>query len=109
MNTRLRLFVLGLALSLVAAFSSSAAATITTYVGNGTADCTGDGGPATNATLSPRGIAVDPARNPYVADLNRPVVRRVDHATSLIPMVAGKASEAIQTLTETATAAATNL
>ena len=108
MDTRLKLFVLGLALSLAAAFSSSAAA-ITTYAGTGTADYTGDGGPATNATLSPWGIAVDPAGDPYVVDINRPVVRRVDHATSHIPMVVGKDSEAIKTLTETATAASTHL
>jgi hypothetical protein len=81
-------FILLAALLLAAALSSSAA-TITTYAGNGIADYTGDAGPATNAALTPFGLAVDPAGNLYVADANMSVVRRVDHATGLITTAAG--------------------
>lgn len=49
---------------------------ITTVAGNGTSGHTGDGGPATSATLaSPRGVAVDHSGNLYIADFTS--VRKV--------------------------------
>ncbi len=53
--------------------------TITTVAGNGTAGSSGDGGPATAATLrTPVGVAVDGDGTLYVADRDSHVVRRVD-------------------------------
>lgn len=52
---------------------------ITTVAGNGTPGYSGDGGPATQASLqTPFAIAVDAASNLYVADQNNFVVRKVD-------------------------------
>ncbi len=49
----------------------------------------GDGGQATNATLSfPRGVALDPSGNLYIADTGNERVRKVD-ANGIITTVAG--------------------
>jgi uncharacterized protein (TIGR03437 family) len=62
---------------------------ITTVVGTGVPGYTGDGGPATAATLNtPTGIALDQAGNLYIADLGNSVVRRVT-ANGLITTIAG--------------------
>ncbi len=54
------------------------AGTITTVAGKGVADFSGDGGPATSATLdSPKGLAVDAQGNLYIADWGNLRVRRV--------------------------------
>ena len=51
---------------------------ITTVAGNGTAGYSGDGGPATSATLSnPTGVAVDGAGDLFIADSSNGVVREV--------------------------------
>jgi sugar lactone lactonase YvrE len=60
---------------------------ITTYAG-GQIGYSGDGGPATAASLSePMGLAVDPNGNLYIAD--EPRIRRVDAQTQIITTVAG--------------------
>ena len=52
---------------------------ITTIAGNGTQSFSGDGGQATNATLSsPVGLAVDEAGNIFIADAGNHRIRRVD-------------------------------
>jgi uncharacterized protein (TIGR03437 family) len=62
---------------------------ISTVVGTGVAGYTGDGGPATTATLDvPTGIALDQAGNLYIADAGNSVVRRVT-STGLITTIAG--------------------
>jgi trimeric autotransporter adhesin len=49
---------------------------ITLIAGDGVSGCSGDGGPALNATLSaPSGIAVDSSGNVYVADSSEGAVR----------------------------------
>ncbi len=51
---------------------------ITTVAGNGIADYTGDGGPATQATLnSPVSVAVDAAGDLYISDQINNVIRKV--------------------------------
>jgi uncharacterized protein (TIGR03437 family) len=62
---------------------------ITTVAGNGMPGYTGDGGPATAATLFlPSGVAVDATGNLYIADTGNSVVRRVTPG-GLITTIAG--------------------
>jgi sugar lactone lactonase YvrE len=63
--------------------------TITTVAGNGSWGFSGDGGPATNGSLSgPAGLAVDAAGNLYVADTNNNRMRKVT-PSGIISTVAG--------------------
>jgi sugar lactone lactonase YvrE len=51
---------------------------ISTVAGNGTHGFSGDGGPATSAQLNyPSGVAVDTARNLFIADRNNNRIRKV--------------------------------
>jgi trimeric autotransporter adhesin len=53
--------------------------TITTFAGTGISGYTGDGGPATLATLDfPMAVAADTSRNVYIADQSGSVLRKVD-------------------------------
>jgi len=62
--------------------------TITTVAGNGSAGFSGDGGPATSASLFwPTGVAVDSAGNLYIADSWNNRIRKVAGGT--ITTVAG--------------------
>ena len=62
--------------------------TITTVAGNGTGGFSGDGGPATSASLFyPNGIALDSAGNLYIADGSNLRVRKV--SGGIITTVAG--------------------
>ena len=63
---------------------------ITTVVGNGTQGFSGDGGPATSATLSsPIDVALDVRGNLLIADYGNSRIRRVDATTGIINTVAG--------------------
>ena len=63
---------------------------ITTVAGDGSAGYSGDGGPATAASLfNSIGIAVDGADNLLIADYGNRAIRRVDVGTGLIATVAG--------------------
>ena len=63
---------------------------ISTICGNGDAGYTGDGGPASAATVwQPTGVALDNAGNLYIADLNNAAVRKIA-PTGIITTVAGK-------------------
>jgi len=62
---------------------------ISTIAGNGERGYTGDGGPATKATLNfPAGIDVDAAGNIYVSDQNNNCIRKIG-ATGTISTIAG--------------------
>ena len=62
---------------------------ITTFAGNGADGYSGDGGVATNATLSgPGGVALDGAGNVFIADTENSVVRKVT-AKGIITTIAG--------------------
>ena len=63
---------------------------ISTIAGNGDPTYSGDGGPATQATLSnPSGVALDGAGNLYIADAGNNVIREISAATGVITTVAG--------------------
>lgn len=63
---------------------------ISTVVGNGTYGSSGDGGPATAASLSTViGIAFDVSGNMFIADVGAARVRRVDAVTGIITTVVG--------------------
>jgi YD repeat-containing protein len=65
---------------------------ITTVAGNGVAGSSGDGGPATQASLrNPQAVAVTPDGGLYIADTDNHRIRRVDPA-GFISTVAGKVS-----------------
>ena len=62
---------------------------MTTIAGNGSANFTGDGGPASQSTVnSPFGVAVDPGGNVYIADYGNNRVRKINTA-GVISTVAG--------------------
>jgi sugar lactone lactonase YvrE len=70
-----------------------AAGIITTIAGRGEPGSSGDGGPATDATIdTPVSIAIDDAGNIYFADTARHVVRRIDPA-GIITTVAGSGTQ----------------
>jgi sugar lactone lactonase YvrE len=64
---------------------------ITTIAGvGGVLGFSGDGGPAANALLyNPKGVAVDPAGNVFIADYNNCRIREVYASTGTIATVAG--------------------
>ena len=64
---------------------------ITTVAGNSTAGYSGDGGPATKATLSyPTGLAFDTSKTYlYISDTANNVVRKMDTVNGTIKTVAG--------------------
>ncbi len=63
---------------------------MTTVAGNGIVGSTGDGGPATSASLNtPTSVALDPAGNIFIADSGNQVIRRVDAFTGNISTFAG--------------------
>ena len=67
---------------------NAATGIITTFAGNGASGFSGDGGPATAASIgNPQGIALDPTGNLYIADLYNSRIRKVTAATGLISTV----------------------
>jgi sugar lactone lactonase YvrE len=66
------------------------AGVISTVAGSGTASFSGDGGPATAASLYyPRAVTIDAAGNLYIADQSNHRIRKVSSTTGIIATVAG--------------------
>jgi serine/threonine-protein kinase len=71
----------------------TASGVVTTIAGTGATGYSGDGGPATAATLSwPEGVAVDNAGNVFFADTNNSRVRRIS-PQGIITTIAGTGGE----------------
>ena len=69
---------------------TAATGMISAYAGNGTHGYTGDGGPATSASLyGPTGCVLDAAGNLYISDDANNVVRKITASTGVISTVAG--------------------
>lgn len=69
-----------------------AAGTITTFAGNGSAGCTGDGGPATSATLgTARGLMIA-SGNLFISTGSCGRIREVNLSTNIIATFAGSSS-----------------
>ncbi len=65
---------------------------ITTAVGRGPGGYGGDGGQATSALLGePRGVAIDPEGNLYIAEYFNNTIRKVTAATGIITTIGGAA------------------
>lgn len=72
----------------------SPSGTITTIAGNGTFGFSGDGGPASQASLNqPRNVAADSEGNLYIADTNNNRIRKVD-TSGTITTIAGNGDAA---------------
>lgn len=72
--------------------ASAAPGDISTFAGNGSASSTGDGGPATSASLnSPVGVALDSAGNVYISEFSGMRIRKIS-PTGVIATVAGNGS-----------------
>ena len=68
----------------------SSAGSVTVVAGNGTFGYSGDGGPATSATLNqPHGVFIDGHGNIFIADTGNSVIREVVASTLNIQTVAG--------------------
>ena len=66
---------------------------ITTLAGNGQRGFSGDGGPATQASMAwPQGLALDPTGNLYIADSLNNRIRKVDTA-GIIATIAGNGEQ----------------
>ena len=69
---------------------SASDGTISTVVGNGSEDYSGDGGPGSNATLDrPSGIALDASGGLYISDFFNTRIRKVVLSTGIITTVTG--------------------
>ncbi len=71
-------------------FVAASSGVITTVAGNGNTGSTGDGGPATSASVGqPQALALDSSGNLYIAVPALGLVRKVTMSTGLISTVAG--------------------
>jgi gliding motility-associated-like protein len=67
---------------------------IVTVAGTGAAGFSGDGGPATSATMNiPTSIAFDKSGNMLIADQQNAVIRMLDMTTGIISTIAGTGSQ----------------
>ena len=81
---------------------------ITTFAGNGLVGWTGIGGPATQASMVPCGVAFDAAGNLYIADLGSRILK-VAANTGIVTVVAGTRTAGYSGDGQLATAARLNV
>lgn len=96
-----------LILALIMTTGWSYSQTINTIAGNGVVAYTGDGGPATSASLKPQGIAEDRYGNIYFADDFSHRIRKIS-STGVVTTVAGNGSTTYSGDGMAATASAMN-
>ncbi len=73
---------------------SASTGIITTVAGNGSYGSSGDGGPATSATIyQPSALALDGAGNLYIATPNVGTIRKVTASTGIITTIAGNGNK----------------
>jgi hypothetical protein len=65
--------------------------------GNGSCGFSGDGGPASSASVNQGDMAYDSAGNLFVSDLNNSRIRRIDAQTGVITTVAGNGTFGVPT------------
>lgn len=87
---------LALLICLITLAPQAGAQILSTRAGTGTTGYTGDGGPATSATLEkPFDVAVDSDGHVYIADRKNKVVRKIDAITGDISTFAGGVTNGI--------------
>ncbi len=90
-------------------FKVDALGVLTVVAGNGTYGFSGDGGPATSASLSgPTGLAVDGLGNLFIGDMGNNRIRKVAAADGIITTVAGNGIEGFSGDNGPATSASLN-
>jgi large repetitive protein len=90
LHNRIRMVCASATSATIQGTSCSGAGIISTIAGNGNPSYTGDGGPASSATLSnPGDVALDGAGNLYIADSGNNVIRVIAAATGVITTIAG--------------------
>jgi hypothetical protein len=89
-HNRIRMVCASATSATIAGTTCTGLGIISTIVGNGNPAYTGDGGPASDASVnSPGFVALDGAGNLYIADSGNNAVRMVNAATGVITTVAG--------------------
>ncbi len=89
-HNQIRMVCGGGAIATIAGTTCTTSGIISAIAGTGDAGYTGDGGAASEATLSgPSGVALDGAGNLYIADTNNNVIRMVSATTGIITTVVG--------------------
>ncbi len=69
---------------------NGASGIINTIAGNGSLGFSGDGGPATDASLNlPTAVCTDPSGNIYISDKSNQRIRKIDFSTGIINTIAG--------------------
>ena len=95
-HNRIRMVCGAAATATIQGTTCAGAGIISTIAGDGNAAYTGDGGPASNATVNHPGfVALDGAGNLYIADTGNNAVRAIDAVIGLISTVAGNANGAV--------------
>ena len=108
-HNRIRMVCASSTSALIKGTTCAGAGIISTIAGNGNPAYTGDGGPASSATVNdPTGLALDGAGNLYIADTGNNVVRMISAATGVITTVAGNGSQGSGGDTGAATSAQLN-
>lgn len=93
LHNRIRMVCGAATTATIAGTTCTTAGIISTIVGDGKSDYTGDGGLAANATVNtPNGVTVDGAGNLYIADTANNVIREINAATGNISTIAGGAA-----------------